>query len=63
MNPNVTIGRIDFGPRDSLTTLGQVVEKLAAQEELIDGLLLLVSDLKTENAWLRSHLPEQLHEL
>jgi hypothetical protein len=40
-----------------------VVEKLAAQEELIDGLLLLVSDLKTENAWLRSHLPEQLHEL
>lgn len=57
MNPDFTIGRINFGPRDSFTTLGQLIDEIAAQEELVDDLCLHVGDLLTEIEWLRSQLP------
>ena len=63
MSNDFAIGRIHFGPRDSFTTLGQLIDEIGAQEELVDDLLLLVSDLLTENTWLRSHLPDQIYEL
>lgn len=63
MNEHYTIGRINFGPRDSFTTLGQLIDEIAAQEELVDDLCLQISDLLTEIEWLREHLPTQLIEL
>ena len=39
MNAEYTIGRINFGPRDSFTTLGQLIDEIAAQEELVDDLV------------------------
>lgn len=58
-----TIGRINFGPRDSFTTLGQLIDEIAAQEDLVDDLCLQISDLLTEIESLREHMPTQLFEL
>jgi hypothetical protein len=57
MNADYTIGRINFGPRDSFTTLGQLIDEIAAQEELVDDLCLFAGDLLTEIEWLRAQLP------
>jgi hypothetical protein len=58
-----TIGRINFGPRDSFTTLGQLIDEIAAQEDLVDDLCLFISDLLTEIEYLREHTPTQIYEL
>lgn len=63
MTTDVTIGRINFGPRDSFTTLGQLIDEIAAQEELVDDLCLQIGELLTETEWLREHLPTQIYEL
>jgi hypothetical protein len=47
MTPHVTIGRIDFGPRDSLTTLGALIDDIVADEELIEELCLLAGEILT----------------
>lgn len=60
---NYTIGRINFGPRDSFTTLGQLIDEIGAQEDLVDDLCLQISDLLTEIEWLREHMPTQIYEL
>ena len=57
MNNDYTIGRINFGPRDSFTTFGQVVEKLAAQEELVDDLCLFAGEQLTKVELLKECLP------
>jgi hypothetical protein len=48
MNTDYCIGRINFGPRDSFTTLGQLIDEIGAQEELVEDLCLLAGDLLTE---------------
>lgn len=48
MNNEYTIGRINFGPRDSFTTLGQLIDEIGAQEEMVDDLCLLAGDFLTE---------------
>ena len=48
MNNDYAIGRINFGPRDSFTTLGQLIDEIGAQEELVDDLCLFAGDLLTE---------------
>lgn len=60
---NYTIGRINFGPRDSFTTLGQLIDEIGAQEDLVDDLCLFIGDLLTEIEWLREHMPTQIYEL
>jgi hypothetical protein len=47
-NDHVTIGRIDFGPRDSYTTLGALIDDIAADEELIEDLCAYAGSLLTE---------------
>ena len=42
-----TIGRINFGARDSFTTLGQLIDEIASQEELVDDLCLALGDFIT----------------
>lgn len=63
MNPDFTIGRINFGPHDSFTTLGQLIDEIAAQEELVDDLCLFLGELLTEVEYLREHVPTQIYEL
>lgn len=63
MNNSYSIGRINFGPRDSFTTLGQLIDEIAAQEELVDDLCLHISELVTEIEWLRSHTTPDNYEL
>lgn len=63
MNPDFTIGRINFGPRDSFTTLGQLIDEIAAQEELVDDLCLSLGEFLTEVEYLREHVPTQIYEL
>jgi hypothetical protein len=63
MTEHYTIGRINFGPRDSFTTLGQLIDEIAAQEELVDDLCLFISDLLTEMEWMREQMPTQIYEL
>lgn len=58
-----TIGRINFGPRDSFTTLGQLIDEIGAQEDLVDDLCLYISDLLTEIEWMRGHMPDHIYEL
>ena len=48
MTEQYTIGRINFGPRDSFTTLGQLIDEIAAQEELVEDLGLLAGEMLTE---------------
>lgn len=47
-NNDFTIGRINFGPRDSFTTLGTLIDEISAQEELVEDLCLLAGDFLTE---------------
>jgi hypothetical protein len=47
VTPHFTIGRIDFGPRDSFTTLGALIDDIAADEELIEELCLLAGEILT----------------
>jgi hypothetical protein len=47
-NDHVTIGRIDFGPRDSYTTLGTLIDDIAADEEMIEDLCTFAGGLLTE---------------
>lgn len=63
MSTDFTIGRINFGPRDSFTTLGQLIDEIAAQEELVEDLCLHIGELVTEIEWLREHMPTQIYEL
>lgn len=63
MNPDFTIGRINFGPRDSFTTLGQLIDEISAQEELVEDLCLYLGELLTETEWLREHMPAAIYEL
>lgn len=58
MSNDYMIGRINFGPRESFTTLGQLIDEIAAQEELVDDLFLLISDLLTEREELRGGILE-----
>ncbi len=46
-NNDFTIGRINFGPRDSFTTLGTLIDEISAQEELVEDLCLLAGDFLT----------------
>jgi len=48
-NQPYTIGRINFGPRDSFTTLGTLIDEISAQEELVEDLCLYLGELITEN--------------
>lgn len=48
MSTDFTIGRVNFGPRDSFTTLGQLIDEIGAQEELVDDLCLFAGDLITK---------------
>lgn len=58
MNSNeFTIGRISFGPRDSFTTLGQLIDEIAAQEELVEDLFLFIGELLTKIELLKECLP------
>jgi hypothetical protein len=63
MNDDFTIGRISFGPRDSFTTLGQLIDDISGQEDLIEELCLLAGNMLTEILWLEEHLPAQIYEL
>jgi hypothetical protein len=56
-NNDFTIGRINFGPRDSFTTLGQLIDEISAQEELVDDLFLYVGELLTKIELLKECLP------
>ena len=51
-----TIGRINFGPRDSFTTLGQLIDEISAQEELVEDLCVFAGNLLTEVFDLRDEL-------
>ena len=42
------MGRVDFGSRDSFVTLGQLIDEIAASEELIDDLITYAGELLTE---------------
>ena len=57
MSNDYMIGRINFGPRDSFTTLGQLIDEIAAQEELVDDLFLYISELLTTIELLKECLP------
>jgi hypothetical protein len=57
MNTDFTIGRVNFGPRDSFTTLGQLIDEIAAQEELVDDLCLFAGEQLTKVELLKECLP------
>jgi hypothetical protein len=63
MSTDYTIGRINFGSRDSFTTLGQLIDEIGAQGELVEDLCLLAGNQLTEILWLEEHLPAQIYEL
>jgi hypothetical protein len=48
MSADYTIGRVNFGPRDSYTTLGQLIDEIGAQEELVEDLCVFTGNLLTE---------------
>lgn len=48
MSADYTIGRVNFGPRDSYTTLGQLIDEIGAQEELVEDLCVFAGNLLTE---------------
>lgn len=58
MSNDFTIGRINFGPRDSFTTLGQLIDEISAQEELVDDLCLFAGELLTELEAMREGILE-----
>jgi len=57
MTNEYTIGRINFGPRDSFITLGCLIDEIAAQEELVEDLCVLAGNQLTELLWLREQIP------
>jgi hypothetical protein len=63
MNDEYCIGRISFGPRDSFTTLGQLIDEIAAQEELVEDLCVLAGNQLTEILWAQEHMPVEIYEL
>lgn len=56
MSADYTIGRVNFGPRDSYTTLGQLIDEIGAQEELVEDLCVFAGNLLTEVCDLREEL-------
>jgi len=63
MSTDYTIGRINFGSRDSFTTLGQLIDEIGAQEELVEDLCIFAGNQLTEILWLEEQLPTQIYEL
>lgn len=63
MNTDYTIGRINFGPRDSFTTLGQLIDEISAQEELVEDLCVFAGNLLTEVLGAQDHMPTEVYEL
>lgn len=63
MNADYTIGRISFGPRDSFTTLGQLIDEIGAQEELVEDLCIFAGNQLTELLWAQEHMPVEIYEL
>jgi hypothetical protein len=63
MSTDYTIGRINFGSRDSFTTLGQLIDEIGAQEELVEALCIFAGNQLTEILWLEERLPAQIYEL
>lgn len=63
MTDNYTIGRISFGPRESFTTLGQLIDEIGAQEDLVDDLCLFAGDLLTEIEFLKENILTGSYEL
>lgn len=64
MSNEFSIGRINFGPRDSFTTLGQLIDEIGAQEELVDDLCLFAGDLLTQIEELKENtIPAEACEL
>lgn len=57
---DVRIGRINFGPRESFTTLGALIDDIAADEELIEELCLYAGELLTELEELRHDRSDRL---
>ena len=59
MNGDFPIGRLNFGQRDSFTTLGALIDDIAADEELIEELCLFAGELLTEieelKSWVSDH--------
>lgn len=53
MSNDYSIGRINFGPRDSFTTLGTLIDEIAAQEELVEDLCIFAGNQLTELIELR----------
>jgi hypothetical protein len=58
-----TIGRINFGPRDAFTTLGQLIDEISAQEELVEDLCIFAGNLLTELLGAQDHTPTNIYEL
>ena len=63
MSADYTIGRINFGPRDSFTTLGQLIDEIGAQEELVEDLCIFAGNQLTEILSLQEHMPMEVYEL
>lgn len=63
MSDDYIIGRLNFGPRDSFTTLGQLIDEIAAQEELVEDLCIFVGNMLTELLWAQDHMPAEIYEL
>jgi hypothetical protein len=58
MNEDYVLGRLNFGPRDSFTTLGTLIDEIAADEELIEDLCLFIGELFTEIEELKTGVTE-----
>lgn len=56
MSADYTIGRVNFGPPDSYTTLGQLIDEIGAQEELVEDLCVFAGNILTEVFDLRDEL-------
>lgn len=63
MSEDYCIGRVSFGPRDSYTTLGQLIDEIGAQEELVEDLCIFAGNQLTEILWLQEHMPSCIYEL
>ena len=63
MSTDYCLGRINFGPRDSFTTLGQLIDEIAAQEELVEDLCIFAGNQLTEILWAQDHMPAEIYEL
>jgi hypothetical protein len=63
MSADYTIGRVNFGPRDSYTTLGQLIDEIGAQEELVEDLCVFAGNLLTEVYDNLSDIKSRVYEL